>query len=51
MLDVVAARALLRAILQVTCDVCDISHFKELKDTYDVMSVPCLVINDGPRRI
>ena len=25
------------------------THFKELKDTYDVMSVPCLVINDGQK--
>lgn len=32
---------------QVTVDVYDLNHFPELKDRYQVMSVPCLVINDG----
>ena len=31
----------------VTSDVFDINHFAELKDAYDVMSVPCLVIDKG----
>ena len=31
----------------VTADVYDINHFEALKDKYDVMSVPCLVVNDG----
>ena len=29
----------------VTADVYDIAHFPELKEKYNVMSVPCLVIN------
>lgn len=32
---------------RVTAQVYDVSHFQELKDKYKVMSVPCLVINDG----
>ena len=31
---------------QVTAHVYDIRHFEELKNRYNVMSVPCLVIND-----
>lgn len=31
----------------VRADVYDINHFGDLKDRYDVMSVPCLVIDDG----
>ena len=46
---VVAAQRIAADNPQVTCDVYDINHFKELKDTYDVMSVPCLVINDGQK--
>lgn len=30
----------------VTAEVFDIQHFKELRSKYNVMSVPCLVIND-----
>lgn len=30
---------------KVTADIYDFKHFKELKDKYDVMSVPCFVIN------
>lgn len=32
---------------QVTADVYDINHFGHLKDTYNVMSVPCLIIDRG----
>ena len=32
---------------QVTVDVYDLNHFPEMKEKYQVMSVPCLVINDG----
>ncbi len=39
---VVAAQRIAADNPQVTCDVYDINHFKELKDTYDVMSVPLL---------
>lgn len=31
----------------VTTDVYDINHFPKLKEKYNVMSVPCYVINDG----
>ena len=30
----------------VTAEVYDLNHFPELKDSYQVMSVPCLVINE-----
>lgn len=33
----------------VTAEVYDLNHFPELKDRYQVMSVPCLVINDGKK--
>lgn len=31
----------------ITAQVYDLNHFENLKETYNVMSVPCLVINDG----
>ena len=31
---------------RVTVDTYDINHFGELKDRFQVMSVPCMVIND-----
>lgn len=31
----------------VTAEVYDLNHFTELRDRYHVMSVPCLVVNDG----
>ena len=31
----------------VTADVYDVAHFPDLKARYNVMSVPCLVVNDG----
>ena len=33
----------------ITAEVYDINHFPALKDQYNVMSVPCLVINDGEK--
>lgn len=30
----------------VTTDIYDLNHFPELKDKYQVMSVPCMIIND-----
>ena len=33
----------------VTAEVYDITHFPALRDKYNVMSVPCLVINDGEK--
>lgn len=35
----------------VTAEVYDLNHFPALKDQYKVMSVPCLVINDGEKVI
>lgn len=34
---------------KVTAQVYDVAHFPALQQRYDVMSVPCLVINDGER--
>ena len=34
---------------KITAEVYDINHFPALKDQYNVMSVPCLVINDGEK--
>jgi thioredoxin reductase (NADPH) len=31
----------------VEADAYDINRFSELRERYDVMSVPCLVVNDG----
>ena len=31
----------------VTAQVYDLNHFPEIRDKYNVMSVPCLVVNDG----
>ena len=31
----------------VTAEVYDLTHFPDLRDKYNVMSVPCLVINGG----
>ena len=31
----------------ITAQVYDLNHFPEIKDKYNVMSVPCLVVNDG----
>ena len=31
----------------VTAEVYDITHFPKLREKYKVMSVPCLVVNDG----
>ena len=30
----------------VTAEVYDINHFEAMKDRYNVMSVPCLMVND-----
>jgi len=34
---------------KITAEVYDLNHFPEIKDKYNVMSVPCLVINDGEK--
>lgn len=44
---VVAAQKLAAENKNVTTEVYDLNHFADLKEKYKVMSVPCLVINDG----
>ena len=44
---VVAAQKIAAENSQVSAHVYDIRHFEKLKNQYNVMSVPCLVINDG----
>ncbi len=43
---VLAAQRIASENENVTTDVYDINHYQELKDKYNVMSVPCMVIND-----
>jgi len=43
---VVAAQRIAAENPHVTAEVYDIRHFEDLKERYNVMSVPCLVIND-----
>ena len=44
---VVAAQRIAAENPLVTAHVYDIRHFEDLKNRYNVMSVPCLVINDS----
>lgn len=44
---VAAAQQIASLNAQVTADVYDINHFESLKERYNVMSVPCLVIDDN----
>lgn len=46
---VVAAQKIASLNPEITADVYDVAHFEDLRDTYDVMSVPCLVFNDGAK--
>ena len=43
---VVAAQRIATANPNITAHVYDIRHFEQLKNQYNVMSVPCMVIND-----
>ena len=43
---VVAAQHIAAENSHITAHVYDIRHFENLKERYNVMSVPCLVIND-----
>ncbi|MBE5948793.1 MAG: FAD-dependent oxidoreductase [Lachnospiraceae bacterium] len=43
---VVAAQRIAAESPNITAEVYDINHFEELKKRYNVMSVPCFVIND-----
>ena len=44
---VVAAQRIAALNPQVSAHVYDVNHFPAIKDKYNVMSVPCLVVNDG----
>lgn len=44
---VVAAQRVAALNPQVSAHVYDVNHFPEIKDRYNVMSVPCLIVNDG----
>ena len=46
---VTAAQKIAAENPKITAEVYDISHFAALKDKYNVMSVPCLVLNDGEK--
>ena len=46
---VIAAQKIASLNEKVTAEVYDLNHFPEIKDKYQVMSVPCLVINDGEK--
>ena len=43
---VVAAQRIAAGNPLVTAEVYDIRHFEQLKNRFNVMSVPCLVVND-----
>jgi thioredoxin reductase (NADPH) len=44
---VMAAQRIAAENEKVTAEVFDVMHFPKLREQYNVMSVPCLVINDG----
>lgn len=44
---VIAAQRIAAENTRVSAEVYDLNHFPELRDKYNVMSVPCLVIDDG----
>ena len=46
---VIASQKLASLNENVTAEVYDLNHFPEIKDQYQVRSVPCLVINDGEK--
>ncbi|MBQ5755325.1 MAG: FAD-dependent oxidoreductase, partial [Oscillospiraceae bacterium] len=46
---VVAAQRIAAENAGVTAQVYDVNHFPELRDEYKVMSVPCLVVNNGEK--
>ena len=46
---VVAAQRIAAENPQVTAQVYDLNHFPEIRDRHQVLSVPCLVINDGEK--
>jgi len=44
---VMAAQRIASIHPQVTAEIYDVMHFPQLREQYNVMSVPCLVVNDG----
>jgi thioredoxin reductase (NADPH) len=44
---VTAAQRIAAESDKVTAQVYDLNHYPEIRDRYNVMSVPCLVIGDG----
>ena len=44
---VTAAQRIASLNNNITAEVYDLNHFPDLKDKYKVMSVPCMVVNDG----
>ena len=44
---VIAAQRIAADNIGIRAEVYDLNHFPELRDRYNVMSVPCLVIDDG----
>ncbi|MBO4937553.1 MAG: FAD-dependent oxidoreductase [Oscillospiraceae bacterium] len=44
---VMAAQRMAAENENITAEVYDVTHFPELRERYKVMSVPCLVVNDG----
>ena len=46
---VIAAQKIASLNNNITAEVYDLNHFPAIKDKYQVMSVPCLVINDGEK--
>lgn len=46
---VVAAQKMASLNEKITAEVYDLNHFPDMKEVYNIMSVPCLVINDGEK--
>lgn len=46
---VVAAQRIATLNPHITAEAYDIAHFSALKEQYNVMSVPCIVVNDGKK--
>ena len=44
---VLAAQQIAAKNKNVTAEIYDIHHFEEIKKRYNVMSVPCILINDS----
>ena len=45
-----ASQRIAAANPNVRAEAYDVAHFPELKEKYDVMSVPCIVLNRGGRQ-